>query len=142
MINAARMRHQHGRCSGSRSTAPHGINATNGVRLCANGCRTLTETRAGRTLCRSRPNLRKRITKALCGDFVCGERAYLAQSRGVPARHGGVVRGNKKRREAQEKRKKVGLFQRFFHPSMSIFPRFPTFPTFMYHRVGKHRNPC
>jgi hypothetical protein len=27
-----------------------------------------------------------------------------------------------------EKRQKVGLFQRFFHPSMSIFPRFPTFP--------------
>ncbi len=29
-----------------------------------------------------------------------------------------------------EKRQKVGLFQRFFHPSMSIFPRFPTFPAF------------
>jgi len=27
-----------------------------------------------------------------------------------------------------EKRQKVCLFQRFFHPSMSIFPRFPTFP--------------
>ena len=27
-----------------------------------------------------------------------------------------------------EKRQKVGLFQRFFQPSMSIFPRFPTFP--------------
>ena len=31
-----------------------------------------------------------------------------------------------------EKRKKVGLFQRFFHPSMSIFPRFPTFPAFQF----------
>ena len=29
-----------------------------------------------------------------------------------------------------EKRQKVGLFQRFFHHSMSIFPRFPTFPAF------------
>jgi hypothetical protein len=29
-----------------------------------------------------------------------------------------------------EKRQKVGLFQRFFHLSMSIFPRFPTFPAF------------
>jgi hypothetical protein len=29
-----------------------------------------------------------------------------------------------------EKRKKVGLFQRFFHPSLSTFPRFPTFPAF------------
>jgi len=29
-----------------------------------------------------------------------------------------------------QKRKKVGLFQRFFHPSMSIFPWIPTFPTF------------
>jgi hypothetical protein len=29
-----------------------------------------------------------------------------------------------------EKRQKVGLFQRFFHRSMSIFPRFPTFPAF------------
>jgi hypothetical protein len=27
-----------------------------------------------------------------------------------------------------EKRQKVGLFQRFFQPSMSIFPWFPTFP--------------
>ena len=27
-----------------------------------------------------------------------------------------------------QKRKKVGLFQSFFHPSMSIFPRIPTFP--------------
>jgi hypothetical protein len=32
--------------------------------------------------------------------------------------------------KSTEKRQKVGLFQRFFHPSMSIFPRFPTFPTF------------
>ena len=30
--------------------------------------------------------------------------------------------------KSTEKRQKVGLFQRFFHPSMSIFPRFPTFP--------------
>ena len=29
-----------------------------------------------------------------------------------------------------EKRQKVGLFQRFFHLSMAIFPRFPTFPAF------------
>ena len=30
--------------------------------------------------------------------------------------------------KSTEKRQKVGLFQRFFHPSMSDFPRFPTFP--------------
>ena len=37
-----------------------------------------------------------------------------------------------------EKRQKVGLFQRFFHPSMSIFPRFPTFPALsnFYSRKG------
>jgi hypothetical protein len=96
MINASRMRHQHGRCSGSRSTAPHRFDA--GLRQdchsdsdgCANGCRMQTGTRAGMTPCHSRPNLRKRITKALCRDFVCGERAYLAQGCGVPAGHGRV----------------------------------------------------
>ena len=29
-----------------------------------------------------------------------------------------------------EKRKKVRLFQRFFHPSMSTFTEFPTFSAF------------
>jgi hypothetical protein len=29
-----------------------------------------------------------------------------------------------------EKRKKVGLFQRFFHPSVATFPAFPTFSAF------------
>ena len=34
--------------------------------------------------------------------------------------------------QSTEKRKKVGLFQGVFHPSMAIFPRFPTFPAFSY----------
>ena len=54
MINAARMRPQHGRYSGSRSTAPHRFDA--GLRQnchndsdgCANGCRMQTGTRAGK----------------------------------------------------------------------------------------------
>ena len=47
----------------------------------------------------------------------------------------------KDERSTKEKRKKVGLFQRFFHPSMSIFPRFPTFPAlsnFYSRTTGEH----
>jgi hypothetical protein len=32
--------------------------------------------------------------------------------------------------KSTEKRKKVRLFQRFFHPSLSTFPPFPTFSAF------------
>jgi hypothetical protein len=32
--------------------------------------------------------------------------------------------------EVSPEQQKVGLFQRFFHPSISNFPRFPTFPAF------------
>jgi hypothetical protein len=34
------------------------------------------------------------------------------------------------RARSTEKRKKVGLFKRFFHPSLSTFPAFLTFPPF------------
>jgi hypothetical protein len=36
-----------------------------------------------------------------------------------------------------EKRKKVCLFQRFFHPSLSTFPLFPTFSAFANLYVGR-----
>jgi hypothetical protein len=37
-----------------------------------------------------------------------------------------------------EKRKKVGLFQRFFHPSMANFPAIPIFSAFANFIIGKY----